>query len=98
MKKIFLLPLLFLIVACSLSHHTVTIGVLTLPARPRVNKRIKIRYDVDSIVLANKNNLQITLYYVVKGKIYAVPVALSHTRKRVKASFTLPDSAQAFAL
>lgn len=98
MKKVLSVVSLLFITACSLNHHTVTVGVLTLPARPRTGRHFKVRYHIDSSILANKKDLQITLYYTVNNKIYAEPVISSGKGNRVKARLILPDSAQAFAL
>lgn len=98
MRTNFLILILFLAAACSQTSDTTTVGALTLPAKPHAGERINMQYNMDSSKMVSKDNLQITLYYTVKDKIYAEPVALSDTGNPVKASFTLPNSAQAFAL
>jgi hypothetical protein len=87
-----------MVTACAVTHHTVTVGELTLPARPRAGKHFKVRYNIDRSILASKKDLQITLYYTINNKVYAVPVISFGKGKRAKARLILPDSAQAFAL
>ncbi len=98
MKKVLAVLPLLMVTACAVTHHTVTVGELTLPARPRAGKHFKVRYNIDRSILASKKDLQITLYYTINNKVYAVPVISFGKGKRVKARLILPDSAQGFAL
>lgn len=98
MQERFLPLILFLMTACSQFPNTTTVGVLTLPAAPHTGERMSLQYNIGSSKIADEEDLQAILYYTVKEKIYAEPVALSDTGNPMKFSITIPDSAQAFAL
>lgn len=100
MKKRFYLPILGLlfIAACSQTGKLITVGPLTLPALPQAEEQIKIQYRTDSSMLAGKKVEDLTLYYTVKDEIYAQAISFADSGKVLTAAFTLPDSAQAFAL
>lgn len=97
MKNYLLLLILFLGAACSRTS-TITVGALTLPARPRAGEQIEIQYHRSNTGILGEKNLRLILYYTVKNTIYAESVTLSNTGNPTKTSFILPDSAQAFAL
>lgn len=98
MKKHHLCLILFLISACAGKQDLVTIGALTLPARPQAGEQIALRYQLDSSTINDKQAIQVSLYYTVKDDIYVKTLPSSDSGSVVAVLFALPDSAQAFAL
>lgn len=98
MKKRYLCFALFLIPACVQTPDILTVGTLTLPATPHAGEQIRLRFHKDSIMISDKKDFQVSLYYTVKDKIYANPLPTSNTGVFTDVSFILPDSAQSFAL
>ncbi len=75
------------------------IGPLTLStSTPGKGEKINIQYQVDSGKPDGTPDLEGTLYYVVKKKLYAADISLNKSDSMWDGSFTLPDSAQAFGL
>lgn len=100
MKKylMLLLPLLAL-AACNQRTEKLTEGPLTLSsAKPQTGEPLSLQFKADSSKLAGLVNPECTMYYAVKKNIYAVSVPLTDSANTLHGSFTLPDSAQAFAL
>ncbi|SEA34248.1 Thiol-disulfide isomerase or thioredoxin [Arachidicoccus rhizosphaerae] len=62
---------------------------------PKVHRRIGFQYDGQ---LSKSPDLKSTLYYSVETRIYALPLSHAMMGEKLIGSFTLPDSAQAFAL
>lgn len=92
-----LVPVL-LLAACH-SSQNLKVGLLTLSTdKPQQGEKINIYYRSDSGSLAHSNDLKGTLYYAVKNKIYAQSLTLADSGKAKQGTFTLPDTAQAFAL
>lgn len=98
MKNRYLLLCIFWAVSCGSIHKDTTLGALTLPSMPRVGKQMLIRYRLDSNLTSDNKDIHISLYYAVKDNIYAKSLQPSDTGTVMTALFTLPDSAQAFAL
>lgn len=98
-SRLFLLLPLLALAACNHSGK-LTEGPLTLSeAKPQQGDQIKLTYKADSSELAgNKGHLQSVFYYAVSQNVYALEVPLTDSDHAWSASFTLPDSAQAFAL
>ena len=100
MKKclLWLIPV-FILASCNQKRNPVTEGPLTLSsAKPQTGERLTIQYKTDSGKLAGQANPECTLYYAVKKKVYAISLQLTDSAKALHGSFTLPDSAQTFAL
>ena len=62
---------------------------------PKVHRRIGFQYDGQ---LSKSPDLKSTLYYSVETRIYAQQLSHAMMGDKLIGSFTLPDSAQAFAL
>ncbi len=93
-----LLLLFTLLASCTLKPKLTTIGPLTIPSEIQAGDKVIFEYHKNKSNLSGEKGLEVTLYYVVKNKIYATPILTGDSGEIIKASFTLPDTAQAYAL
>ena len=97
MHKILLaiIGLFFLVPFSSKAQETVN-GHLELSMNyPKVKRKIGFQYMGD---LASSPDLKTILYYSVQGRIYAEQLSHAMIGSKAIGSFSLPDSAQAFAI
>lgn len=97
-RMLLLLPILAL-AACNQRTEPLTEGPLTLSsAKPQTGEPLTVLFKADSSQIAGQANPECVLYYAVKKNVYAVSVPLTDSASVLHGAFTLPDSAQAFAL
>lgn len=97
-RMLLLLPILAL-AACNQRTEPLTEGPVTLSsAKPQTGEPLTVLFKADSSQIAGQANPECVLYYAVKKNIYAVSVPLTDSASALHGAFTLPDSAQAFAL
>ncbi|HKJ47033.1 MAG TPA: redoxin domain-containing protein [Balneolales bacterium] len=95
-RSLLISVLLLFLVSC---NKSLKIGQLMLSdAKPKAGEKISLQYNPDESDLSGVKNLYGALYYVAKTNVYASDISLNNSGEVWKGSFTLPDSAQAFAL
>ena len=93
--------LLLSVVSCNQPHNTAqkNIGPLELTTtRLSKGRQVRFRYHQDESYLAGLSNLSGILYYVATRQPYASDIAMTDSGDVWSGSFTLPDSAKAYAL